>query len=167
MSPEPEEILEGGEGNEEAVGEAVEEEEDEELVVVEGDTVVDPGAVMIHLENTGPADGAVVGPVRLDHGALLAVPHGSLQKEVRRRDWDGCSYVNCSHGHGKVLIYNDLLQESSLILVIVAALHRVQLLRGEAEPLGDVSRPGPHCPPVGGLGGIRHDFPSFHSTYHE
>ena len=53
MRPEPEEILEGGEGHKQTVEEAVEEEEDEELVVVEGDTVVYPGAVVVHLEDTG------------------------------------------------------------------------------------------------------------------
>ena len=56
MRPEPEEILEGGEGHEHTIGETVEEEEDEELVVVEGDTVVDPGTVMVHLQYTGATD---------------------------------------------------------------------------------------------------------------
>ena len=53
MRPEAEEILEGGEGDEHTIGETVEEEEDEELVVVEGDTVVNPGTVVVHLEDTG------------------------------------------------------------------------------------------------------------------
>jgi len=53
LSPESEEIFEGGESHEEAVGEAIEEEEDEELVVVERDAVVDPGTVVVHLQDTG------------------------------------------------------------------------------------------------------------------
>ena len=53
VRPEPEEILERGEGHEHAVEEAVQEEQDEELVVVEGDTVVDPGTVVVHLQYTG------------------------------------------------------------------------------------------------------------------
>ena len=52
MRPESEEIFERRQRHEETVGETIEEEEDEELVVVEGDAVVDPGTVMIHLEDT-------------------------------------------------------------------------------------------------------------------
>ena len=105
LSPESEEIFEGGESHEEAVGEAVEEEEDEvldqsegsitlcscvdqseasiHLVVVEGDTVVDPGAVMVHLEHAAAAHGAVVRAVWLHTRALLAVPHRTLQTRVK------------------------------------------------------------------------------------
>ena len=78
MCPELEEIFEGGERDEETVGEAVEEEEDEVLVVVEGDAVVDPGAVVVHLEHAGPAHGAMVRAVRLHARALLTVAHSSL-----------------------------------------------------------------------------------------
>ena len=53
MRPEPEEILEGGESHEQTIEETVEEEEDKELVVVEGNTVVHPGTVVVHLEDTG------------------------------------------------------------------------------------------------------------------
>lgn len=56
MRPEPEEILERGQSYEETVEEPVEEKEDEELVVVEGDTIVDPGAVVVHLQYTGATD---------------------------------------------------------------------------------------------------------------
>ena len=49
VSPEAEEILERGEGHEYTIEETVQEEEDEELVVVEGDTVVNPGTMMVHL----------------------------------------------------------------------------------------------------------------------
>ena len=52
VRPEPEEILEGGESHEQTIEETVEEEEDKELVVVEGDTVVYPGAVVVHLQDT-------------------------------------------------------------------------------------------------------------------
>ena len=83
MRPEPEEILEGGEGNKHAVGEAVEEEQDEELVVVESDTVVDPGTVVVHLEHARAAHGAVVRAVWLHARALLAVPHRTLQTRVK------------------------------------------------------------------------------------
>ena len=72
LSPESEEILEGGESHEEAVGEAVEEEEDEELVVVEGDTVVDPGAVVVKYLNAVVTDTAVTAagwPVELTRHA--------------------------------------------------------------------------------------------------
>jgi len=53
LSPESEEILESGEGHKEAVGETIKEEQNEELVVVECDTVVDPRTMMIHLQDTG------------------------------------------------------------------------------------------------------------------
>ena len=85
MCPEPEEILERAEGHEQTVGEAVEEEEDEVLVVVEGDAVVDPGAVVIHLEHAAPAHRAVVRAVRLHTRALLAVAHRALK---------GTSFIN-------------------------------------------------------------------------
>ena len=80
MCPEPEEILERAEGHEQTVGEAVEEEEDEVLVVVEGDAVVDPGAVVIHLQHAAPANGAVVRTVRLHTGALLTITHSALKE---------------------------------------------------------------------------------------
>ena len=82
MSPEPEEILERAEGHEQTVGEAVEEEEDEVLVVVEGDAVVDPGAVVIHLEHAAPAHRAVVSTVRLHARALLTVTHRALKETL-------------------------------------------------------------------------------------
>ena len=105
LCPEAEEILERRESHEEAVGEAVEEEEDEvldqsegsitlcacvdqseasiHLVVVEGDTVVDPGTVVVHLEHARAAHGAVVRAVWLHTRALLAVPHRTLQTRVK------------------------------------------------------------------------------------
>ena len=52
VRPEAEEILERGEGHEYTIEETVQEEEDEELVVVKGDTVVDPGTVVVHLQYT-------------------------------------------------------------------------------------------------------------------
>ena len=73
MCPELEEIFEGRERDEETVGEAVEEEEDEVLVVVEGDAVVDPGAVVVHLADAPLAHGAVVRALRLDAAALRAL----------------------------------------------------------------------------------------------
>ena len=72
-------MLERAQRHEETVCEAVEEEEDEVLVVVEGDAVVDPGAVMIHLEHAASAHGAVMRAVRLHTRALLTVAHRALQ----------------------------------------------------------------------------------------
>ena len=53
------------------------------LVVVEGDAVVDPGAVVVHLEHARAAHGAVVRAVWLHTRALLAVPHRTLQTRVK------------------------------------------------------------------------------------
>lgn len=61
--PVGEEVVEGGDGDEEAVEEGVGEEEDEAFVVCEADAVVDPGAVVVHLEDAFAADAAVVGSV--------------------------------------------------------------------------------------------------------
>jgi hypothetical protein len=80
VGPELQKELQHRQGDEDAVGEPVEEEEDKELVVVEGDTVVDPGAVVVHLEHAVPADGAVVSPVRLDLRASITVPDTALHK---------------------------------------------------------------------------------------
>ena len=94
MRPEPEEILERGEGHEHAVEEAVQEEQDEELVVVEGDTVVDPGTVVVHLQDTGAAHRAVVSSVGFDDGALLTISHCSLQHKSIITKADGGEEVS-------------------------------------------------------------------------
>ena len=49
------------------------------------DTVVDPGAMVVHLEGAVVADGAVVAPVRLDGQALLAVAHRGLHAPLPHR----------------------------------------------------------------------------------
>ena len=74
-----EKILEGGQRHVHTVEEPVEQEENEELVVVESDTVVDPWTVVVHLEDAGPADGAVVSTVRFDHSAPITVADRSCQ----------------------------------------------------------------------------------------
>lgn len=80
--PEGDEVGEGAHGDEEAVEEGVGEEEDEALVVAEADAAVDPGAVVVHLEDAGVADGAVVGPVRFHQLALVAVADGPAGRPV-------------------------------------------------------------------------------------
>ena len=62
------------------------------------------------------------------------------------------SYLYCPHGHREILVDDDLLEESPLVLVTVAVLHRVELLGRQQELLGNVARSRPHCPPVRGLG---------------
>ncbi len=62
-----------GEGDIETVGGGVEQEQDEELVVGESDTVVHPRTVVVHLEYALPADGTVMTPVWLQGRAWLAV----------------------------------------------------------------------------------------------
>ena len=94
VRPEPEEILERGESYEHTIEETVQEEQDEELVVVEGDTVVDPGTVVVHLQDTGAAHRAVVGSVGFDNGALLTVSHCSLQHKSIITKADGGEEVS-------------------------------------------------------------------------
>lgn len=73
--PELDEERQGCEGDEDAVGEAVTEKEQEELVVGESNTVVHPGAVVVHLQDADPANTAVVAPVWLQVGALFTITH--------------------------------------------------------------------------------------------
>ena len=61
------------------------------------------------------------------------------------------SHLYCPHGHREILVDDDLLEESPLVLVTVAVLHRVELLGGQQELLGDVAWSRPHRPPVRGL----------------
>ena len=75
MRPESEKIFESGQSDKQTVCEAVEEEQDEELVVVECHAVVDPGTVMVHLEDTVSTHGTMMHSVWLDAGTLLTVPH--------------------------------------------------------------------------------------------
>ena len=77
-SPKSEEVFEGGQSHIETVEEAIEEKEYEELVVVEGNTVIDPGTVVIHLEHARTAHRTVVRAVRLDVRALFTISHSSL-----------------------------------------------------------------------------------------
>ena len=83
VRPEPEEIFEGGESHKHTVQETIEEKEDKELVVVEGDTVVHPGTVVVHLEDTAATHRTVVSSVRFDDGALLTVSHGPLEHKTQ------------------------------------------------------------------------------------
>lgn len=53
----------------------IQREEDEELLVVLADTVVDPGAVVVHLADAPLAHAAVVRPLRLEAAALGALVH--------------------------------------------------------------------------------------------
>merc|ERR1712127_955502 len=52
--------------------ERIRDEQIEELVVVVPHTVIDPWAVMVHLQNTPVAHAAVVTAIRLDFDALAA-----------------------------------------------------------------------------------------------
>mmetsp|Transcript_61844 Transcript_61844/g.144857 ORF Transcript_61844/g.144857 Transcript_61844/m.144857 type:complete len:339 (-) Transcript_61844:101-1117(-) len=57
-----------------AVQRRIEEQQEEIFVVVVSDTIVDPRAVMVHLQSAGAADSAVVSSVRLELAAPFAVP---------------------------------------------------------------------------------------------
>eukprot|EP00354_Favella_ehrenbergii_P001721 CAMPEP_0170461760 /NCGR_PEP_ID=MMETSP0123-20130129/7537_1 /TAXON_ID=182087 /ORGANISM="Favella ehrenbergii, Strain Fehren 1" /LENGTH=172 /DNA_ID=CAMNT_0010726845 /DNA_START=755 /DNA_END=1273 /DNA_ORIENTATION=- len=64
-----------GNGNEVSHDKHVDQEEDEELAVPEADAVVNPGAVMVHVENAAIARAAVMAPLRLEdvtHEAVAA-----------------------------------------------------------------------------------------------
>ena len=51
----------------------VDDEEHKELAVVEAHAVVDPGAVVVHIQDAAVADGAVVRPIGFPDVAHLAV----------------------------------------------------------------------------------------------
>jgi len=78
LGPELDEVFERGEAYEDAVEKPIEEEEHKELVVVKGDTVVDPRTMMIHLEDTSPTHGTMMSSVWLDMCALITIPHCPL-----------------------------------------------------------------------------------------
>lgn len=61
---------------------AEEAELDKLLVIMEADTVVGPHAVVIHQEDTLVANGAVMGPQRLEELALLAVDAFRLGEDL-------------------------------------------------------------------------------------
>ena len=129
--PELQEVLERGRCDVDAVQERVAEKEHEELVVVECDAVVDPWAVVVHLEHALSAHGAVVRAVRLDVRALRAVSDLCL---------DG------PHGAGQVLCDEDLLQRE---LCVLRGLDPFHLGVGEPEPRRNRSRGREHCLVVG------------------
>ena len=80
LGPELDEVFERGEAYEDAVEKPIEEEEHKELVVVKGDTVVDPRTMMIHLEDTSPTHGTMMSSVWLDMCALITIPHCPLRR---------------------------------------------------------------------------------------
>ena len=67
--------------HQQTVGIRVADEEHEELVVFEADAVVDPWAMMIHLEDASATRAAVVTAVGFDFVASVAVAHGTLREE--------------------------------------------------------------------------------------
>ena len=73
--PEGQKVLQRGRAHVYTVQERVSQEEDEELVVGEGDAVVDPGAVVVHLQDTVAAHAAMVATVGLHVATLLAETH--------------------------------------------------------------------------------------------
>lgn len=79
--PEGDEVLEGGDADEDAVQKAVAEKQHEELVVLKGNTVVDPRTVVVHLGHALATHAAVVRPVGLDVVALFAVARGCRTKK--------------------------------------------------------------------------------------
>jgi hypothetical protein len=68
------ELGDGGEDDDDKAAVRIEKELHEELAVVEADTIVDPGAMMVHVEDAAVADTAVVSPVWLPYVAHLAIP---------------------------------------------------------------------------------------------
>ena len=64
------------------VGEGVAQKQHEKFVVIEGHAVVHPGAVVVHLEDTAAAHGAVMCTVRLDYAASITIAYGTLEKEI-------------------------------------------------------------------------------------
>ena len=68
-------VPDGGQGDnhEGSSAHEIETEEEEVALVVQADTVVDPGAVMVHHEDTLVADAAMVRTHRLDVFALVAL----------------------------------------------------------------------------------------------
>mmetsp|Transcript_58522 Transcript_58522/g.131636 ORF Transcript_58522/g.131636 Transcript_58522/m.131636 type:complete len:211 (+) Transcript_58522:111-743(+) len=61
-----------------ACGSEEQEEEAEESVILEPDTVVDPRAMVVHLQDTPIADGAMVAPLRLQAMATAALLRDGL-----------------------------------------------------------------------------------------
>ena len=80
--PEGDEVLEGGDADEDAVQKTVAKKQHKELVVLKGNTVVDPRTVVVHLGHTLAAHAAVVRPVWLDVVALFAVACGCRTKQT-------------------------------------------------------------------------------------
>lgn len=71
--PKSNEVRQTRRHDEQTVEECIAEEKHEELVIVEADAIVDPRAVVVHLEHASRADAAVVRPVRLHEHTAVAV----------------------------------------------------------------------------------------------
>lgn len=76
----PDQLLEEGGGGEEGEEEGVEEGEEEKLVVAVPDAVVEPGTVVVHLEDTLSARGAMVAALGLARVADPAIPHRAVEQ---------------------------------------------------------------------------------------
>mmetsp|Transcript_13347 Transcript_13347/g.30724 ORF Transcript_13347/g.30724 Transcript_13347/m.30724 type:complete len:287 (-) Transcript_13347:169-1029(-) len=72
-------------------------EQDEVLVVAVTDAVVNPGTMMVHLQDTSSTILAVMRSVRLELPALAAVPLPSIQLPLRTRDSQGRVLVLVRH----------------------------------------------------------------------
>ena len=85
VRPELEKVGERGDRAEQAHQKRVGQKENEKFVVRERDAIVDPRTVVVHLENAGIADAAVVAAVRLDYVALAAQSHGARVRSAGER----------------------------------------------------------------------------------
>jgi hypothetical protein len=60
--------------NENAIDERIAQEKDEEFVIFESHTVVNPWAMVIHFCNTYTTDTAMMAPIRFDMDTFFTVP---------------------------------------------------------------------------------------------
>lgn len=92
--PETDEILQRREGHVDAVDEGVGEEQEEELVVGETDTIVHPRTMMVHLEYTSATDRAVMCTIRLQSLAFITITHLSGDGSTLHRQISGSLHEN-------------------------------------------------------------------------
>ena len=101
--------------------EGVEEEQEKELLVAMPDAIVDPGAVVIHLEDTNPAHTTMVRPVRF----VPSRPENAQKSNVsQNKHQNPKGHPNCQ-GHTSVCAKCQTLPdvETSEVLAQQATLH--------------------------------------------
>ena len=74
VGPKFHKVLQIATRQEDGVQQSVAQEQHEKLVIVEGHAVVDPGAMVVHFEDAGATDGAVMASIGLDSLTFVAVP---------------------------------------------------------------------------------------------